>query len=238
MLISRRSSPPSSKRRFETGSCRSASPTVAASSSKRFRPPASAASMAGSSTTATSHGCGLDREDRRQIAHSLRPLVAATWRRPDRAALRSEVQPLVVVRQSFAEHRHPRPVGETVRRELPRRTAVRGAIDAESSLGGEMMFLRLLGNHVRDVGIVGVEREREAEAGGEAVTVETLPGITTVVGAVDAAVVLLPQAFRALRMDEQLVDALADLGIRVWHELGGDVLVDRRPRLAAVLRTE
>src|SRR5918999_3137348 len=50
--------------------------------------------------------------------------------------------------------------------------------------------------------------------------------------------VLLPQAVRPLRMQEQLVDALADLREGVRHEVRGDILVRRRPGLAAVIRPE
>ena len=52
------------------------------------------------------------------------------------------------------------------------------------------------------------------------------------------AVILLPEPLGLLGMEEQLVHALADLWVRVRHELCGDVLVDRRPRLAAVVAAE
>src|SRR4051794_34662167 len=100
------------------------------------------------------------------------------------------------------------------------------------------MLLRLLGDDVRDVGVVRVEREREAEAGGEAVAVEALPVVAAVVRAVDAAVVLLPDPLRLLGMHQQLVHALPDVGIWVRHELRRDVLVDRGPGVTAVLAPE
>jgi hypothetical protein len=52
-------------------------------------------------------------------------------------------------------------------------------------------------------------------------------------------VVLLPQTARLLRVDEELVHALADFGERiVGHEVGGRALVHGRPGLAVVLGTE
>ena len=60
-----------------------------------------------------------------------------------------------------------------------------------------------------------------------------------VVGAVHAAVVLLPEALRLRGVDEQLVDALADLRERVVREeVGRHAGVGRLPRLAAVLGAE
>ena len=60
-----------------------------------------------------------------------------------------------------------------------------------------------------------------------------------VVRPVDAAVVLLPQATVSARVEQDFVDALADLRIRVVrHKLGGGSLVLGGPGLAAVLGAE
>ena len=67
---------------------------------------------------------------------------------------------------------------------------------------------------------------------GQAVAVEPLPVVAAIVRAVDAAVVLLPEPLGLRRVREQLVDALADLRVLLGHEVGSDVLVDRRPGLA------
>ena len=53
--------------------------------------------------------------------------------------------------------------------------------------------------------------------------------LARVVGAVDAAVVLLPEPLRPGRVEEELVHALADFGVRVGQEVGCDAGVDRRP---------
>src|SRR5205085_12401418 len=83
------------------------------------------------------------------------------------------------------------------------------------------------------------ERDREPEPARQAVPLEALPRLAVVVRAVDAAVVLLPEATLAARVREELVHALADLGERVvGEEVGRDALVDRRPALAAVLAPE
>jgi hypothetical protein len=56
-----------------------------------------------------------------------------------------------------------------------------------------------------------------------------------VVGPVHAAVVLLPETFRARRMQQQLVRALPDVRVGVGKLFRLDVLVFRRPRRPAVV---
>ena len=64
-----------------------------------------------------------------------------------------------------------------------------------------MVLLRFLRDDVRNVGIVRVECEAEAELRRQAVAVEPLPVVAAIIGPVDAAVVLLPQpvGFRGMR---------------------------------------
>src|SRR5439155_6958064 len=94
-------------------------------------------------------------------------------------------------------------VRESVRREFPRRSAVAGSVHAEPVfgrvVGRVVVLLRLLRNHVRDVRILRIEREPEAETGRQAVAVQTLLVVTAVVRAIDAAVILLPEAIGSRR---------------------------------------
>src|SRR5437762_3602900 len=62
---------------------------------------------------------------------------------------------------------------------------------------GEVKFPRYFGNHVSDVRILGIECKREAEVRRQAVCVQPVPVVPAVVGAVNAAVVLLPEAVRS-----------------------------------------
>jgi len=113
------------------------------------------------------------------------------------------------------------------------------AVDAELPADGDAVHRALLGDDERRVRVARMDQHWEAEVARETVLVEPLPAVTPIVGAVDAAVVLLPPALGPRRVDEQLVHALADLRVRVvGHEVGGDVLVLREPRLAAVVRPE
>ena len=114
-----------------------------------------------------------------------------------------------------------------------------GVVDAEPPVGRDAVLGPDLGDHPGRIGIGRVECEAEAEAARETVTVQSLPALAAVVGAVDAAVVLLPQAPRPFRMRAQLVHALAELGIRVvGQEVRECALVARHPRLAAVIGAE
>src|SRR5207237_8093074 len=118
---------------------------------------------------------------------------AAAFVRPDRTALRAEHRPARVPRHALAEHDRPSALRESVREELPRRAAVAGAVDAETPADRDAVLGAFLGDNVGDVGVGGVERDREAEAARQAVPLEALPALAGVVGPVDAAVVLLPQ---------------------------------------------
>ena len=75
-------------------------------------------------------------------------------------------------------------------------------------------------------GLRGDGSRSEIQSCSEAVVLEPFPVLTLVVGPVDAAVVLLPEALGLRGVDEDLVDALADLGEGVvGHEVRGRALV-------------
>ena len=67
----------------------------------------------------------------------------------------------------------------------------------------------------RRVGIAGVEHERETEAARQPVSVDPRPGVSVVVRHVDTVVILLPEPLRASGVQEELVRALSDLGVRL-----------------------
>src|SRR5207248_5515302 len=157
----------------------------------------------------------------------------------DRAALHPEVDAVVVEGHALAHDREPRRLGEAVLLQLPARPAVTGAVDAEPAVAGDAVLGALLWDDPGDVRVGRVERDREAEPARQAVPLEPLPRVAVVVGAVDAAMVLLPQPAGTARVGEQLVHALAHVRERVVREeVGGDALVDRRPALAAVVAPE
>ena len=100
----------------------------------------------------------------------------------------------------------------------------------------------ILGARFRDdesrIRVVRVDHDRETEAARQPVPVDPLPGVTAVIRAVDAAVVLLPEPFRLRRVQQQLVHALANFRIWVGKVVDRHVLVDRQPGLSAVIRPE
>src|SRR4051794_17664894 len=139
---------------------------------------------------------GLDREDRRQVARGLDPLVALVGRDEDRAALRAQVDPgrvEAVEAHALAHDRGPGLLRQAAAEELPRVAPVARAVETEPAVGGDAVLGPDLGDHVGRVRVVRIERERKAEPGRQAVAVQPLPGVATIVGAVDAAVVLLPE---------------------------------------------
>ena len=84
-------------------------------------------------------------------------------------------------------------------------------------------------------GSCGSSASAKPNCDGKPLPVEPLPVVAAVVGAVDAAMVLLPQPVGLRGMRKQLVDALADLRVLLRMEVCCDVLVDRRPALAPVV---
>src|SRR5262249_55755988 len=147
---------------------------------------------------------------------------------------------------ALAQDLNPGALRQPVRRDLPGLAAVLSPVHAEPPIrrdpvaAADLRRLHLvLRNDEGDVRSTVIEREREAERAREAVALEALPAVAVVVGAVDAAVALLPQTSVLACMEEHLVDALADLRERiVRHEVCCRPFVLRLPRLAAVLRAE
>ena len=153
------------------------------------------------------------------------------------AALRPRVHRLVVEAHALAQHRGP---GRLLRDDqLPAGARVGRAVDPEPAVAGDAVLGAVLGDHERGVRIRRVEREAEAEGGRQTVPVEPLPARAAVVGAVDAAMVLLPEPVALRRMGEQLVDALADLRIAVVREEARlRTRVQRPPASAGVVGSE
>src|SRR5690606_25859846 len=84
------------------------------------------------------------------------------------------------------------------------------------------------------VRVGGVEREGVAELAGQAGG-DLGPGVAAVVGAVDAAVVLLVQPVRHGGVQPQPVHALPGLGQGLRQEVGARAAVGGRPGRAAVV---
>src|SRR3954451_23777469 len=109
---------------------------------------------------------GLDRENRRQVARRLVPLVALVGRDEDRATLRAEVDPdrvEAVEAHALALHRRTRLLRQAAAQELPRGAAVARAVDAEAAAGGDAVLRAELRDHVGRLGVVRIQRQREAE---------------------------------------------------------------------------
>ena len=231
-----------------TGSARSAAPTVGASSSNDFRPPAWSASRPGSRTVTTPRLRPRAPPAGAAPPRSTRPRRSER-RRPSRSSCRSRCRPGRADRTPCPRAApRPRRVPAARSRRAPSSGRRPGAVDAEAAVRRHPVAAadlalraarRVLRDHERRVRVAVVERDRKAEAARQAVVLEPLPVLAPVVGAVDAAVVLLPQAPGLPWMEQQLVDALADLRERVvGHEVRCRPLVRRRPGPAAVLAAE
>src|SRR6476469_10411448 len=119
---------------------------------------------------------------------------------------------------------------QPVRGQLPTAAAVLGPVDTEAAVRRDPVPTAdlarraaggVLGDHERHVRVAVMDRDREAEAARKAVVLESLPVLAAVIGAVDAAVVLLPEALGLRGVYQDLVHALAELWERiVGHEVG------------------
>src|SRR3954468_19717860 len=109
---------------------------------------------------------GLDRENRRQVARRLDPLVALVGGDEDRATPRAEGDPDRAgggEAHALALHRRPRLLRQAAAQELPRGAAVARAVDAETAVGGDAVLRADLGDHVGRLRVVRIQRQREAE---------------------------------------------------------------------------
>ena len=88
-----------------------------------------------------------------------------------------------------------------------------GAVDLELAVEGEVFGVRLDGDDVYGVGLVGVDVDDEAEVGGE-VAADFRPVVAGVVGAHDVPVFLHEERAGTAGVHGDVVDAVADL--RRW----------------------
>ena len=82
-----------------------------------------------------------------------------------------------------------------------------------------------------------VNVDGKAEIGGQ-VAADLVPGVAGVVRAHHVPVLLHEQSVRAVRVECEPVDAVADLLFRIGNFARDEATVDRRPRHPAVVRTE
>jgi hypothetical protein len=92
-------------------------------------------------------------------------------------------------------------------------------------------FLRY---HVGDVGVPVIQRETVTVPAGQAVR-DVGPALAAIVAAIDAAVVLLVQPVGPLRVQPELVHALAGLGVRLRQEVRAHAGVQSPPGSAAII---
>ena len=100
-----------------------------------------------------------------------------------------------------------------------------------------MLSVALDGHDVNGFRLVRVNVDREAEIGGQ-ISADFLPGIAGVVAAHDVPMFLHEQDVRARRVHGDVVNAVADFGIRVGNVRGVQALVDRPPGRAAIVGPE
>ncbi len=100
-----------------------------------------------------------------------------------------------------------------------------------------MLPVALDGDDVDGLRLVGVNVDHEAEVGRQ-VAADFLPRVAGVVAAHHVPVLLHEEHVRARAVHGDVVNAVADLGVRVGDVLGMQSLVDGAPGLAAVVGTE
>ena len=93
------------------------------------------------------------------------------------------------------------------------------------------------GDHVDGLRLVRVYVDHEPEVGGQ-VSADLVPRVAGVVAAHDVPVLLHKEHVRARAVHGDVVNAVADLGIRVGDVLRMQSLVDGPPGLAAVVGAE
>src|SRR5215472_13094892 len=110
------------------------------------------------------------------------------------------------------------------------------AVDAKASIASTTKFIRLHRDNVNAVGIVRMHDNWEAEIGRNTIG-DVGPVFGVVIGAINSPMILQEQSFRPRRMQGNLVYALSELGIFVWHEDGAYSTVLRGPVGSAIFRT-
>src|SRR5207302_5180820 len=95
-------------------------------------------------------------------------------------------------------------------------------------------LIRFEGYDPRAIGIVGMNGQREAEIGGNAVR-DVLPALAAIVAAIQAPMILQIHPLRLLPRLHHFVHALAELRMLVRQELGANAFVRRPPGRAPIL---
>ena len=179
----------------------------------------------------------LDADDRRQALAQQLPGSALVARAVELAAARAEVDAgrlEAVDRHAVADDRLEGVLlRQAARHRLPGRAGVARAVDAQLSVGRATEPVRVQRHDEGGVRIAGVHAQAEAEVRRDSVG-HVLPGVAAVVGAVEPPVVLEKETAGPGAVRD-LVDALAELGVRVRVELGADAPVPGLPGHAAVV---
>ena len=170
------------------------------------------------------------------MPHCLHPPITVC-EREERAALSPEVHRLGIERGGLTKHGRPGLLWQAVDHPLPRLPAVSRAVDTQP-VHGVVILVGLLRDHDGYVRVGRIQHDREAERAGEPVSVEPLPRVAPVVGAIDATVVLLPEPLGPRRVEQQLVNALPNVWVWIRNQVELDVLVLGGPRSAAVVTAE
>src|SRR5262245_25896789 len=199
-------------------------------------PTASAVTPAGRAVPTTpSDDRHLHVEDRRQRVEQALPLLAALAAHPQLAGGGAEVErrrPGLVDVHPVAEHGEEAvPLRQPLRELLPRAAAVLAPPYAGRG-GGTGARHRLERQHIDGVGVVRMDRDREAKVRGQALG-DRVPAVAVIVAAqhadvgarsagtvpaAPAAVVLHVEAARRVLVADHLVHALAELRIRIGLE--------------------
>src|SRR5207249_386148 len=105
-------------------------------------------------------------------------------------------------------------LGQPVGKRLPLVTARPAPVDPQPGVRRVVLGVALDGDHVDGLRLVGVDVYDETEVGGQVAT-DLAPGVATVVAAHHVPVLLHEQDVGPRRVHGHVVDAVADLGVRV-----------------------
>ena len=117
---------------------------------------------------------------------------------------------------------------------FPLIAAVAAAVDAQFAVGRVVLRVALDGHDVNGFRFVGMNVDDEAEIGRQ-IAAHLVPVVAGVVTAQDIPMLLHEQHVGIRRMEGDAMDTMADLGLGIGNVVGLKALVDRLPRLAAVI---
>src|ERR1019366_876382 len=140
--------------------------------------------------------------------------------RIDGHGVAQHVDVAVALRQAFGER-------------LPLVSSAAAAEHSQLAIWNKMLRVALDGDYVDGLRLAGVHVDDEPEIG-RYIATDFLPRLARVVAAHDVPVILHEEHSRTRRVHCDMVNAVADLGVRVWDVLRTQSAVDRFPRLAAV----